>query len=242
MINTVTNLFYVYLGWKVYDSARINKHGPIYYIVAFGLTLVGIGSWLFHMTLRYEFQLLDELPMVYFTWVPLAYLLGVEHKNYRKYIYPIIGCSMALFTLIYLFIWTSPTFQQIVFAVLNGTIIYKIVTMTMKYVTNADSRKFIYKLLGFSFGEAALAFFLWNIDTIFCNTWISIRRTIGLPLGIIFELHGWWHILMGLAMYHFILSTECLNTWFNHTQEHYYMTNRFGIPFDLKLKPDKEQN
>ena len=30
-----------------------------------GLSLVGVGSWMFHMTLQYEMQLLDELPMVY---------------------------------------------------------------------------------------------------------------------------------------------------------------------------------
>ena len=29
------------------------------------LLLVGIGSWLFHMTLLYEMQLLDEVPMVF---------------------------------------------------------------------------------------------------------------------------------------------------------------------------------
>ena len=26
---------------------------------------IGIGSWMFHMTLQYEMQLMDELPMVY---------------------------------------------------------------------------------------------------------------------------------------------------------------------------------
>ena len=29
------------------------------------LFLVGIGSWMFHMTLQYEMQMLDELPMVW---------------------------------------------------------------------------------------------------------------------------------------------------------------------------------
>ena len=29
------------------------------------LTIVGLGSWLFHMTLQYEMQLLDELPMLW---------------------------------------------------------------------------------------------------------------------------------------------------------------------------------
>ena len=29
------------------------------------LFVVGVGSWMFHMTLQYEMQLLDELPMVW---------------------------------------------------------------------------------------------------------------------------------------------------------------------------------
>jgi dihydroceramidase len=29
------------------------------------LFIVGVGSWLFHMTLRYDMQLLDEVPMVW---------------------------------------------------------------------------------------------------------------------------------------------------------------------------------
>ena len=36
-----------------------------YQIVYLGLLTVGVGSWMFHMTLKYEMQLLDELPMVW---------------------------------------------------------------------------------------------------------------------------------------------------------------------------------
>ncbi|EIE78529.1 hypothetical protein RO3G_03233 [Rhizopus delemar RA 99-880] len=31
----------------------------------FSVMFVGFGSWCFHMTLQYEMQLLDELPMIY---------------------------------------------------------------------------------------------------------------------------------------------------------------------------------
>ena len=36
-----------------------------YQMIYLGLLMVGIGSWMFHMTLKYEMQLLDELPMVW---------------------------------------------------------------------------------------------------------------------------------------------------------------------------------
>jgi hypothetical protein len=36
------------------------------FTVLFGfLLLTGIGSWMFHMTLLYEMQLMDEIPMVW---------------------------------------------------------------------------------------------------------------------------------------------------------------------------------
>ncbi|CAG8706777.1 202_t:CDS:2, partial [Scutellospora calospora] len=50
-VNTTTNLTFIKYG--------LEKR----FIVAYmGILLVGIGSWCFHMTLLYEFQLLDELP------------------------------------------------------------------------------------------------------------------------------------------------------------------------------------
>lgn len=36
-----------------------------YQIIFCSLLTVGVGSWMFHMTLQYEMQLLDELPMVW---------------------------------------------------------------------------------------------------------------------------------------------------------------------------------
>ena len=39
----------------------------------------------------------------------------------------------------------------------------------------------------------------------------SIRRSIlALPLGVLLELHGWWHILTGVGIYFYIVSLEHL--------------------------------
>ena len=34
-------------------------------VVYAGIALIGVGSFLFHATLQYQWQLLDELPMIY---------------------------------------------------------------------------------------------------------------------------------------------------------------------------------
>ena len=240
MMNTLTNVIYMILAVKLWRSTRRNHHGNIYLLVSLGLMAVGIGSFMFHMTLQYEYQLLDELPMVYFSWIPLAYILAVDHQKQKNMIYGGMFLSMIGFTLIYVFVCQNPILHQVLFAVINGSIIYKVVTMTFQYVSDKSARSFIFKLLGFATFEAALSFFFWKIDTIYCSTWIKIRRIIGLPLGTILELHGWWHIFMGLTMYHFILSTHVLNVWFKKGQDNYYIQYKLGVPFDLVLKDNAD--
>lgn len=48
-----------------------------------GLLLVGLGSAMFHMSLRYDCQLLDELPMIYITCIP-CYSVLCEPLFYEK--------------------------------------------------------------------------------------------------------------------------------------------------------------
>ncbi|KAG9333355.1 hypothetical protein JZ751_012764 [Albula glossodonta] len=82
--NTVSNLIMILP--PIYGAIQTLNDGlEIRYVFSFlGLAAVGIGSWCFHMTLQYEMQLLDELPMIYsccvfvyclvYPWLrPLAY-------------------------------------------------------------------------------------------------------------------------------------------------------------------------
>uniref|UniRef100_A0A8C1YTA0 Alkaline ceramidase n=1 Tax=Cyprinus carpio TaxID=7962 RepID=A0A8C1YTA0_CYPCA len=63
--NTVSNLIMILP--PIYGAIQTCKDGlEVRYVWSFlGLAAVGIGSWSFHMTLQYEMQLLDELPMIY---------------------------------------------------------------------------------------------------------------------------------------------------------------------------------
>ena len=66
-LNTTTNSVFIALATFAIYHAFHNKLEPRFIFTAFGFLLVGVGSWLFHMTLRYHFQLIDELPMIYAT-------------------------------------------------------------------------------------------------------------------------------------------------------------------------------
>ena len=60
--NTFTNLGMIITA--IYGIQQSRKQGiePRYVNSFIGLLLIGIGSWMFHMTLRFEMQLLDEVP------------------------------------------------------------------------------------------------------------------------------------------------------------------------------------
>jgi dihydroceramidase len=56
-------------------------------------------------------------------------------------------------------------------------------------------------LATFGMISGGLGYFLWNIDYHFCSHVTAFKRSIGLPWGLVFELHGWWHILTGIGAY-----------------------------------------
>lgn len=66
---------------------------------------------------------------------------------------------------------------------------------------------------------AALAYLLWNIDQHFCPLLTTLKRRIGLPFGMLLELHGWWHILTAIGAYIFMALVE-------------YLTSKDGAPED----------
>jgi len=63
-VNTLTNLPTILLG--IYGVWHTTQNGiPLRYGLCYlGLSLIGVGSFGFHASLRWEWQLMDELPMV----------------------------------------------------------------------------------------------------------------------------------------------------------------------------------
>jgi dihydroceramidase len=62
--NTFTSL--TYCAVAIFAFTHHRKHGEVRMLVLYSaLFIIGIGSTLFHGTLQYEMQLMDELPMLY---------------------------------------------------------------------------------------------------------------------------------------------------------------------------------
>lgn len=88
------------------------------------LLITGIGSWMFHMTLLYEMQLLDELPMVWGSsyMVYCLYKVRVMPKQST----PGIAISMAAYailtTVVYL-VNQNPIFHEVMYGILVAALL-----------------------------------------------------------------------------------------------------------------------
>ncbi|KAJ9103887.1 hypothetical protein QFC21_002350 [Naganishia friedmannii] len=63
--NTISNVPFIAIGfygwWRAMQTGLPQK----YALPLLGLSAIGAGSFGFHMTLRWDWQLMDELPMIY---------------------------------------------------------------------------------------------------------------------------------------------------------------------------------
>lgn len=241
-VNATTNLSFFFLSMYHLYSARRNRHGLLFTVISLGMGLVGLGSWLFHMTLRYEFQLMDELPMIYFTLIPFGYIFSCERSQKAKIAVYVATLSLVTaLTVIYCSVYTNPTLHQLSYAILNFSIIIKSVLMVRKYVTNTKVRHFLYWKLTTSISQFLFGFLIWNLDTLYCQNLITVRREyLKLPLGILLEGHGWWHIFTSLGIYNFIIYNEVLSIWFENKQNDYVLVYRFGLLAEVVLKEKED--
>lgn len=149
-----------------------------------GLMLVGIGSWMFHMTLLYPMQLLDELPMIYGSAILIYsnYDLILSTKDFkdsqstnpphrssiqRFFEYkPVVGGIITLYclivTFIYLSVWKNPVFHEAAY----GLTVFVILAESLYLIKILSSSKVIYLT---SLAYYALGFFFWNLDNNICS-------------------------------------------------------------------------
>ena len=162
--------------------------------VYFALMMIGSGSWLFHMTLLYPMQLLDELPMIYgfgfglyalFDILESAYQLENEANFYEKKtnlpsrftVFILIALYCLLVTYIYIFVWSDPIFHEIAF----GLMVAMVVTLGYKTLLMYKLSKKLYIL---ALTYLILAFGFWNLDNNFCGHLQKYRHGVERIFGI----------------------------------------------------------
>lgn len=228
-LNTITNSVFIALALFATFSAYRNNLEPRFVFSSLGFCLVGIGSWLFHMTLQYRFQLLDELPMIYATCIPFWSVFS-EFRTPRESVMVGIGIFVAANTLtaIYLY-FKDPTIHQVSYALLNAGIIFQSINLTQKHVKDDVIRKELYRVMITGVITFLFGYFLWNLDIHFCSFVRYTRRAWGMPYGFILEGHGWWHIFTGTGVYYYLIYEEYLRCFLKNTDKFYKLQYIFGF-------------
>lgn len=211
---------------------NVIKHGHElrFLIVAIGFATVGIGSWMFHMTLLYEYQLLDELPMIYATCVPYWIVFSFGKSRFDSIKIGVqITSAAAVLTGIYLY-YRDPTIHQAGYAFLNFVIVAKSVSLAQQHVYDEQAKKHLLRTLILGLSSFLFGYFLWNMDIHLCTTWRGLRRQIGMPWGFLFEGHGWWHLLTGTGVYFYIVYLEYLRLFLIGKEKEYVFKWSYGFP------------
>lgn len=245
--NTLTNSGFILLALYLLYSSWKNKLETRFQLICAGFGLVGIGSWLFHMTLQYRYQLLDELPMVYATCIPAWSIFCEEidvatskiksptrRKQWTVGLTIFMGAN--LLTAIYL-IFKDPTIHQAGYALINAIVIWFAYRLTSQFVDDPIAKRNLQNAMLLGICLFLTGYFVWQLDVHFCKFWITIRRSyLRLPLGVLLELHGWWHLLTGLGVYFYIVYLEGLRIYVHGKRDEYEMIWRWKVLPEVVLK------
>lgn len=229
-LNTITNAIFIGIaGFAIYHAYH-NRLEPRFIFTAFGFLLVGVGSWLFHMTLKYQFQLLDELPMIYATCIPFWSVFS-EFKTPKQSLLVGLGIFSAANTLTVIYLYVKdPTLHQAAYGILNAAIIFKSVALAGKYVKAEAAKTNLRNTMISGIAIFALGYLLWNLDIHLCSMVRAKRRDWGIPYGFILEGHGWWHISTGTGVYYYLVYIEYLRCFTSGTQDFYTFKWMYGLP------------
>lgn len=197
--NTISNLFMIIPPlWGIYLGIK-QQIGTRLLLCYLSLLVVGIGSWCFHMTLLYEMQLMDELPMVWGTLASTYTLFDInsgESEVNWKLASLLIGYG-SIISVVYLTI-QDPVFHQATYGLLvAASFAYSYHLARRKYF---QKRWFVLSICLYLFGFA-----VWNVDNVFCSELRRTREALPSILSPFTQLHAWWHFFAGYGSYISIL-------------------------------------
>ncbi|KAK1923357.1 ceramidase [Papiliotrema laurentii] len=187
-VNTLSNLPSILLG--LYGAIATVQGGvrSRYALCYLGLSFIGIGSTGFHASLKWEWQLLDELPMIYVVSYA-AYLVLDTLPSFKPRFGiwgPLVLVSWDVFvTLSYLYL-PNPIYHQVAFAAILLTSVARNFVLLRRLPAAHPARKAITKTIALGIVVFAAAFGIWNVDNICCDRLRSARELLG-PWGFLLE-------------------------------------------------------
>lgn len=207
--NSLSNMPFIFLSIiSLYQLRKINlkKRFSICYLM---ICAVGLGSFLFHATLLYEAQLMDELPMMLMIGQATFCLfsMGDGHSKKEKGITALIIYSgIAVSTSIYI-IWNEPLIFHVIFGFFVAVCIFSSIKLSR---TIKKSRGGVVRGISIQRGLVVSAtlniagFIFWYIDLVHCSSLKAVRGIVHDHASHLFQFHAWWHILTASGVSWFV--------------------------------------
>lgn len=217
--NTISSFFIIVMGlhgvlvyWNNEQKYWDRRHSVIFSLIM----VVGIGSTIFHATLRQAGQILDELPMVWGNHALIYSTLRLREQGQSSWILCALLLSCFIHTVVYAYFhWHN------LFLMMYGLgFAFQMFLFWRQMVEGLERGIYpltwfcIYMFVGFHFG----ALILWVIEMLFCE---SVRR---------FQLHAFWHLGAGLGQYYWNLVLVINRLHFKSRKPKLRRTPLFQIP------------
>ncbi len=167
------------------------------FLLAFSaLVIVGAGSIAFHATLRFECQMLDELPMLY-TVLVMLYIL-FENRRERRFgrWFPAVLVALGI-VLSSLSAFTRGAVQANVFRISFTALEFYSLYLVYRIQRSSDN-PLVRTLFRVGIASYACAIGCWTVDLEGC-AWVGgVLPAHGIPNP---QLHAWWHVLVSNGLY-----------------------------------------
>jgi dihydroceramidase len=116
---------FIYLSYKGVRSCWKHGHDTVFSVAYFGYFLVGFGSFMFHATLKYPWQLVDELNMIYTTCLMAYASLSYSRPRGVQILLALSLILLCLGITLYYHHIQDPTFHQNVYAAMTVFIVFR---------------------------------------------------------------------------------------------------------------------
>eukprot|EP00835_Amoeboradix_gromovi_P003083 NODE_192_length_15450_cov_0.476355.p4 type:complete len:246 gc:universal NODE_192_length_15450_cov_0.476355:270-1007(+) len=177
--NTLSNLVTIVLGMILFAHYKKYACEKRFLCSTLLMILVGCGSFSFHGTLLYHFQLMDELPMLYLTCCLSYVVVEMPHKQRQ---YPNLP-KIAVATCIFLTIGHITLKNNEIFFGAFGILLAPAIAYPLTHISVTP---FIYCMRNAAL-SLMLGFAAWEVDRFLCD--------LVQPL----YLHAWWHVFTAMS-------------------------------------------
>jgi dihydroceramidase len=203
--NSISDVPFVGIGlYMIYSGMKIGLPGRFIFAYV-ALCIIGFGSFFFHATLRYEWQLMDEFPMMLLASQALFCLVANSGTPIRIKALWLTGIYSVITVVLIMYVACNiGLFFQIVFAILMTVLIAASLRVWWLAPRREQRGISIGQCMLWSFVLNLVAFILWLIDVHACPHLREARNVLGHPFIELLQLHAWWHLLTGLGLTWFI--------------------------------------